>query len=216
MEVVERPLTKREVKLLELGRISTNKEIVERLPINPLIFGSVILFFALQLLLQRWLPFWIILLVAIFTWTIIFWQFFWKREKVNAKRRGEKLDILLQKNTISVKRYSCYDALAFETWLDDRHIWALQIETNQVMIWSGSLAEYTGVLPAKQFDMIVDPDTKYFLGDTISNPTDPFPPTIVPATLVGNAAIDHLPVDKQGAILDTTLDKLLEDAKSWI
>lgn len=83
------------------------------------------------------------------------------------------------------------------------------------MIWVDYQYEYADILPSQTFDLIDDERLVQILGKTISNGQKHFSPTFVSMSVVGNAAIDHLP-EEQGAILNTTLDELLEEAKDWV
>ncbi|MEO0732086.1 MAG: hypothetical protein AAFZ52_04585 [Bacteroidota bacterium] len=97
--------------------------------------------------------------------------------------------------------------------MDQLHVWVLQVSPTEVMIWPDHFDLAGTVLPAKQFDVVVDSLLPSFHGRRVTNPQGRFPGTVVPADLVGNRVVDFLPVDQPGAILQTTLDKLLAEAK---
>lgn len=213
MKRLTRPLTERDKKLLEIHLIQAKHGVTESFSWTMIIAVS---FFSFLVGFTAWgrsiILFSIAVLLPI---TIIGLYIKWVLAARNKYREDViKVEQLLQDNEVRVIRYHCSDALVFETSIDIRHIWALQIAPNQVMIWHDYAYAYAGFLPAKTFDVIEDDPIYGILGESISNTTDSFPPTYISMETIGNAALDNLP--ESGVILQTTLNDLLEEAKQWV
>ncbi|MEO0732087.1 MAG: hypothetical protein AAFZ52_04590 [Bacteroidota bacterium] len=214
MEQIERPLTKREIQLVELG--------IERQRLEsqaPFSWGCAGGFGLLALLMALWLwyggwhifPF-VVLLVALGYFFFAIYDY--PRQKNQAAANVAKGQSLLKSRQITVTEYQCSEALMFRTEEDPLIVWALQVGPRATMIWFDWAEEYSDILPARRFEVIADPDLYSLFGKHILNPQERFLPTKIPAGIVGNAAIDNLP-NEEGVILETTIDQLLEDAKNW-
>ncbi|MFK8161281.1 MAG: hypothetical protein AB8H12_02355 [Lewinella sp.] len=214
MERLDRPLTVRDRKLLELYLIQAKRGILDRPGWTTLLIVSGI---CLLTVYESWETSWVWPIIATLVFVVVNGGFLWMilNDKKRYRENILKVEKMLVSETVTVRRYTCTDALVFETEEDTGHVWALQIGPRQVMIWMDYHYEYANILPSRTFDLIDDERLVRILGKTISNGQGHFSPTYVSMSVVGNAALDHLP-DEPGAILATTLDELLEDAKGWV
>lgn len=214
MERLKRPLTTRDKKLLELYLIQVKRDILERPNWTFLLIVSGVCGFIIY---ESWMTSIIWTVIGLLVLLTAIGGYLWIISKARRDYSDDevKIEKLLKDGVVGICRYSCTDALLFQTEIDMCHIWALQIAPQEVMIWVDYQYEYANILPSKTFDLIDDERLVQILGKTISNGQGHFSPTFVSMSVVGNAAWSNLP-DEQGAILKTTLDELLEEAKSWL
>jgi hypothetical protein len=214
MERLHRPLTSRDRKLLELYLIQAKRGIFDRPSWTFLLIVSGI---CSIIVYANWGTsiIWVVVGVAVFLLVVGWYLSAMSKSRDRYRKDIVKVENLLAIGEVWVRRYTCTDALVFETSLDIMHIWALQIGPQEVMIWPDYQYEYADILPSRTFDLVDDERLVQILGKTISNGQGHFSPTFVSMSVLGNAAIDNLP-EEQGAILTTTLDELLEEAKGWV
>lgn len=112
MERLNRPLTSRDRKLLELYLIQAKRGILDRPGWTPLLIVSG---FCLLISYKSWDTSWVWLSIGILVFLIANGGFLWMILNARKRYRDDivKVENLLTNETVTVRRYTCTDALVF-------------------------------------------------------------------------------------------------------